>query len=63
MLYNFNDFDIEIEYREGHALYFIPRNMKRPITKEEVHKAIDICKKELNIENNSNSVGYHKKAI
>ena len=59
MIYNFNDFNIEVEYRKGLGLYFIPRNMKRPISKEEVHNAIDICKKELHIENNV-GVGYHK---
>ena len=62
MLYNFDGFDIEVNYRKGLGLYFIPRNYKRIVTKKEVHNAIDYIKKELNIENN-NGVGYHKKAI
>lgn len=59
MLYNFDGFDIEADYREGLGLYFIPRNYKRIVSKEKIHSAIDYVKKKLNIENNKNGVGYH----
>ena len=63
MLYNFIDFDIEIVYKKGLGLYFIPRNMRRVVSRGEIHNAINYVKKELNIENDVNGVGYHKKAI
>lgn len=64
MIYNFDKLDIVVEVKEGLGLYyFIPKNFREVTTKEEVHKAIDYCKNELGIENNVNSIGYHKKAI
>ena len=61
MVYNFDKFDIVVEEVDD-RLYFIPKNFREVTTKKEVHNAIDYCKNELGIENNVNSIGYHKKA-
>ena len=63
MMYNFKKFDIEVDDRKSLGLYFIPRNFREVATKEEIHNTINIIKNDLNIENDENGVGYHKKAI
>lgn len=64
MIYNFDKFDILVEAKEALGMYyFITRNFREVATKEEIHNAIDYCKNKLNIENDANGVGYHKKAI
>ena len=42
------------------GLYFIPKNMKKGVTKKDIHEAIDYCKKALNLENDENGVAYRK---
>ena len=37
------------------------KNFREVATKEEIHNAINIIKNDLNIENDVNGVGYHKK--
>ena len=61
MLYNFDKFDVGVEAKEALGIYyFIPRNIKEAVTKEEIHNAINIIKNDLNIENDVNGVVYHK---
>lgn len=48
MMYNFKKFDIVVEDRKSLGLYFIPRNFRDVTTKEEIHNAIDYCKKQYN---------------
>ena len=62
MIYNFDKFDIVVEAKEALGMYyFIPKNFREVATKEEIHNAINIIKNDLNIENDVNGVGYHKK--
>ena len=63
MIYNFDKFDIVVDAKEALGLYyFIPKNFREVATKEEIHNEINIIKNDLNIENDTNGVGYHKKA-
>ena len=42
--YIFEQFDIIVDVRNEIDVYFIPKNFRKDTTKEEIHKAIDICK-------------------
>ena len=69
MIYNFDKFDIVVDDSnmilvddKVFGLYFTPKNFREVTTKEEIHKAIDYVKDELNIENDAKGICYHKKA-
>ena len=44
IIYIFEQFDIIVDDRKEIGIYFIPKNFREVATKEEIHKAINICK-------------------